>query len=115
MVGTLGFAGAGWLLVHLLGRADPDLTPTRQLLGRPQWDVVVACTLGIVVALVTILPVVARPDELVDSPDAVYHLNRIRLFLDTGDFSMLNPSFYPNGFHAWVATAMLEVGGPSSP
>ena len=59
------------------------------------------------IALVTILPAIGRPDELVDSPDAVYHLNRIALFLDTGNFSIANPTFYPNGFHAWIATSLL--------
>lgn len=112
IVSTLAFAGAGWLVARVLGAHDEDITPARRLLGRPRLDVVVACAIGIGIALVTILPVIARPDELVDSPDAVFHLNRIRLFLDTGDFSMLNPSFYPNGFHAWVATAMLGVGSP---
>ena len=48
-----------------------------------------------VLALVTILPAIGRPDELVDSPDAVYHLDRIRPFLETGNFSIVNPTFYP--------------------
>lgn len=112
IVSTLAFAGVGWLVARALGARDPNFTPARRLLGRPRLDVVAACAIGVGIALVTILPVIARPDELVDSPDAVFHLNRIRLFLDTGDFSMLNPSFYPNGFHAWVATAMLSIGGP---
>ena len=55
----------------------------------------------------TIVPAIGRPDELVDSPDAVYHLDRIRLFLETGNFSIVNPGFYPNGFHAWIATSLL--------
>ncbi len=112
VVSTLVVAGSGALLVRVLGDHDPEITQARRLLGRPQLDVVLACAIGIGLALVTMLPVIARPNELVDSPDAVYHLNRIRLFLDTGDFSMLNPSFYPNGFHAWVATAMLSISGP---
>ena len=62
--------------------------------------------------LVTILPAIGRPDELVDSPDAVYHLNRIRLFLDTGNFSIVHPTFYPNGFHAWIATGLQSGAAP---
>lgn len=68
--------------------------------------VAAAVAVGAVVAVVMIAPAIGRPDELVDSPDAVYHLDRIRLFLDTGNFSIVNHTFYPNGFHAWVATAL---------
>ncbi|HET7802235.1 MAG TPA: DUF6541 family protein [Humibacillus xanthopallidus] len=112
---TLLAFGAAWGVGLLVGRlparwagtAAPTVSPSRRLLGRPRPDVVGAIGMGIVVALVTILPAIGRPDELVDSPDAVYHLNRIALFLDTGNFSIANPTFYPNGFHAWVATSLL--------
>jgi hypothetical protein len=67
----------------------------------------VAVVIGGVLALATILPAMGRPDELVDSPDAVYHLSRIKTFLETGNFSIANPTFYPNGFHSWVATGLL--------
>ncbi len=103
---TLAFAGGGWLLTRL-ARRQPALSPGRRLLGRPHPDVAFASALGALLALATILPVVGRPDELVDSPDVVYHLDRIRLFLETGNFSLTNPSFYPNGFHAWVATGLM--------
>lgn len=106
VLATLAFATAAWLLVRAL-RRQPEISSVRRLLGRPQLDVVVASGLGVLLALGTMLPAIGRPDELVDSPDAVYHLNRIRLFLDTGDFSLTNPSFYPNGFHAWVATGLM--------
>jgi hypothetical protein len=110
VVSTLAFSGAAWLLARLLGRRfgyRSEVSPTRRLLGRPRLDVMGAAATGSVLALVTMLPVIGRPDELVDSPDAVYHLNRIRLFLETGDFSLTNPSFYPNGFHSWVATGLM--------
>jgi hypothetical protein len=110
VVSTLAFAGAAWLLARLLGRLGDyrsEVSPTRRLLGRPRLDVFGGAAIGSALALVTMLPVIGRPDELVDSPDAVYHLDRIRLFLDTGDFSLTNPSFYPNGFHAWVATGLM--------
>ena len=108
-------AGLGWLAVHAVGGHDPVLTPRRRLLGRPDPHVVVAIGLGVVIALVTILPAIGRPDELVDSPDAVYHLNRIRLFLDTGNFSIVHPTFYPNGFHAWIATGLQSGAAPVLP
>ena len=89
----------------------PATTPTsaraRRLLGRPRPDAVVAIAIGVGLALATILPAIGRPDELVDSPDAVYHLDRITTFLETGNFSIANPTFYPNGFHAWIATSLL--------
>ncbi|WP_353509773.1 DUF6541 family protein [Intrasporangium sp.] len=108
-------AGLGWLAVHAVGGHDPVLTPRRRLLGRPDSHAVVAIALGVVIALVTILPAIGRPDELVDSPDAVYHLNRIRLFLDTGNFSIAHPTFYPNGFHAWIATGLQTGAAPVLP
>ena len=113
-VTVVAFAVA-WGVGRLVGRLPerwagpeaPAVSPTRRLLGRPRPDVVGAIALGVLIALVTILPAIGRPDELVDSPDAVYHLNRIALFLDTGNFSIANPTFYPNGFHAWIATSLL--------
>lgn len=103
---TLAFAGGAWLLARL-PRRRPRVSPARRLLGRPQPDVAAAAALGALLAFATILPAIGRPDELVDSPDAVYHLDRIRLFLETGNFSLTNPSFYPSGFHAWVATGLM--------
>lgn len=100
------FAGMAWLVARRFGR-PAEVSPGRRLLGRPHPDAAAASAIGIALALATMLPVIGRPDELVDSPDAVYHLNRIRLFLDTGDFSLTNPSFYPNGFHAWVGTGLM--------
>jgi len=96
-----------WLGMRLFGRHDPELGAARRLLGRPRPDAVVAIAIGAVLALATILPAIGRPDELVDSPDAVYHLGRIKTFLETGNFSIANPTFYPNGFHSWIATSLL--------
>ncbi len=111
VVASVAAWGLGLLLGRLLQRwtdSDvPTVSPGRRLLGRPRPDVAVAIGLGVALALVTILPAIGRPDELVDSPDAVYHLNRIALFLDTGNFSIANPTFYPNGFHAWIATSLI--------
>ncbi|MDN5794992.1 MAG: hypothetical protein L0H79_04495 [Intrasporangium sp.] len=101
----------GWLARSRGGR-DPELHLKRRLFGRPRPDVVIACLVGVVLALVTILPAFGRPDSLVDSPDAVYHLNRIRTFIESGDVSLFNPAFYPNGFHAWVATGLMAFGTP---
>ena len=104
---TLVAVGVALLGMRLFGRHDPDLGTARRFLGRPRPDAVIAIGIGVVLALATILPAIGRPDELVDSPDAVYHLDRIRTFLETGNFSIVNPTFYPNGFHAWIATSLL--------
>lgn len=112
---TLVSAALAWVAVHAIWGHDPGLTRGRRLLGRPDRHVAAAVAIGVVIALVTILPAIGRPDELVDSPDAVYHLNRIRLFLDTGNFSIANPTFYPNGFHAWIATALQTDVAPVLP
>ncbi|MEW1954183.1 DUF6541 family protein [Terrabacter sp. NPDC080008] len=107
LVVTLVSVAVAWLARRLFGRHDTDLHPARRLLGRPRPDAVVAIAIGAVLALATILPAIGRPDQLVDSPDAVYHLGRIKTFLESGNFSIVNPTFYPNGFHAWVATGLL--------
>ena len=107
VVVTAGTVAAAWLGMRVFGHHDAELRPARRLLGRPRPDAVIAVAIGIVLALATILPAIGRPDELVDSPDAVYHLSRIKTFLETGNFSITNPTFYPNGFHAWVATGLL--------
>ncbi|ADU48785.1 hypothetical protein Intca_2276 [Intrasporangium calvum DSM 43043] len=106
-------AAGGWLVVRGLRAHDPVLTPKRRLLGRPDPHAALAIGIGVVIALATILPAIGRPDELVDSPDAVYHLNRIRLFLETGNFSIVHPTFYPNGFHAWIATGLQSGVAPA--
>ena len=104
---TALLVGVAWLVVRLVGQHDSGLTTSRRFLGRPRPDVAIAVALGAIVSLTLILPAIGSPDELVDSPDAVYHLNRIRLFLETGNFSIANPTFYPNGFHSWIATSLL--------
>ncbi len=107
VVVTAAAVGVAWAGMRLLGRGDPELGAARRLLGRPRPDAVAAIAIGAVLALATILPAMGRPDELVDSPDAVYHLGRIKTFLETGNFSIANPTFYPNGFHSWIATGLL--------
>lgn len=101
--------GLAGLVERRTGRREPVVAPARRLLGRPRPDAAVAIAIGVVLALATIVPTIGRPDELVDSPDAVYHLGRIRLFLETDNVSIAHNTFYPNGFHAWIATA-LESG-----
>ena len=108
MVVAFGLSvGVSRLVERRTGLAPaPGPLPTRRLFGRPRPDAALAIAIGVVIALLTIVPTLGRPDELVDSPDAVYHLDRIRLFLDTGNFSIANNTFYPNGLHAWIATAL---------
>ena len=104
---TAAAVAVALLVMRVIGRHDPDLGAARRFLGRPRPDAVVAILIGAALALATILPAIGRPDELVDSPDAVYHLDRIRTFLETGNLSIANPTFYPNGFHAWIATGLM--------
>ena len=112
VVASVAAWGLGLLLGRLLRRwtdrtsrrVSPGTPPARSTATRRRGR---HRDSGVALALVTILPAIGRPDELVDSPDAVYHLNRIALFLDTGNFSIANPTFYPNGFHAWIATSLI--------
>ncbi|HEX2706005.1 MAG TPA: DUF6541 family protein [Candidatus Lustribacter sp.] len=51
------------------------------------------------------------PDELVDSPDAVFHVNRLRVYLDGGNASSLLFG-YPSGFHDLAAIAIQVTHPP---
>ena len=67
---------------------------------------------GTGLVLAAVLPAIGRPGKLVDSTDAVAHLNRIRQFLDTGVFSSLGSASgpaYPSAFHDIAGTLALLV------
>lgn len=102
-------AAAGWLLlalgVGLLLRARWPRCAVREA-DRPRWPSVAGVGLGVAAVLSAAVPAMGSPHELVDSTDAVAHLNRIRAFLDTANFSSLRAPSYPSGFHDIAATAM---------
>ncbi|HEU4997944.1 MAG TPA: DUF6541 family protein [Lapillicoccus sp.] len=78
---------------------------------RTLWFAVAGVALGVLLALVAVLPGVGRPEEMVQSTDAVAHLNRIRRFLETGVFSSLgsaDQAAYPSAFHD-VAASLAQV------
>lgn len=85
---------------HGTGRAMPSDQPP--LCQTEILAVLVAAALTLTVAV----PALRSPEALVQSPDVVFHLNRIRLYSDTGTMSVTYPAFYPSAFHAWVATTM---------
>ena len=70
-------AGA-WVIGTLVGwgrrRRDPELGVRRWVLGHPRADIVVACLIGVVIALVTMLPAIQFSGLLMPvasmSPDA---------------------------------------------
>ncbi|HEX8972927.1 DUF6541 family protein [Oryzihumus sp.] len=63
--------------------------------------------LGAVMSLASSVPGMGTPDNLVDSPDVVFHLNRVRSMLSSGDTSSLGATgFYPSGFHDLAVTAL---------
>jgi Family of unknown function (DUF6541) len=78
---------------------------------RTSWFAFAGVSLGIVLVLLAVLPGLGRSDEMVQSTDAVAHLNRIRRFLETGVFSSLgspgHPA-YPSAFHD-VAGSLAQV------
>ena len=100
---------AGWVLlalgVGLLLRIWRPAPRTREP-RRTALLSAVGFGLGALAVLGSVLPAIQTPGELVDSTDAVAHLNRIRAFLDTGSFSSLGRPAYPSGFHDVAATAM---------
>ena len=102
-------AAAGWVLlalgVGLLLRARWPPSAVGEA-DRPRWPSVAGVGLGVAAVLAAAVPAMGSPHELVDSTDAVAHLNRIRAFLDTTNFSSLRAPSYPSGFHDIAATAM---------
>ncbi len=78
---------------------------------RSRWFAAAGCVVGTGLVLAAVLPAVGTPGELVDSTDAVAHLNRIRQFLDTGVFSSLGTvsgPAYPSAFHD-IAGTLAQV------
>lgn len=80
-----------------------------------------AMLIGLVVAAVALIPGWDRPDALSQTFDATFHYNAVRLAVDTGDASpfqvgtLIEPgaasSFYPGGWHAFVAL-VVQLGTP---
>lgn len=94
------------------------LRPAGTLAGhdplRSRWFAAAGCLVGAGLVLAATLPAIGTPGELVDSTDAVAHLNRIRQFLDTGVFSSLGSASgpaYPSAFHDVAGTLALLVPG----
>ena len=78
---------------------------------RTTWFALAGVAVGVLLVLVAALPGIQRPGEMVQSTDAVAHLNRIRRFLDTDVFSSWgspgHPA-YPSAFHD-VAGSLAQV------
>jgi len=103
-------AGAGQAARRWRGRPAPRGATSDPV--RSRWFAAGACTVGVGLVLSAVLPAIGRPGELVDSTDAVAHLNRIRQFLDTGVFSSLGSASgpaYPSAFHDIAGTVALIV------
>ncbi|HWU45208.1 MAG TPA: DUF6541 family protein [Humibacter sp.] len=119
LVVALPISLLGWLLRRWwLRRIAPARTPEW---GRP----LVASAIGIVVAGVVIgaslLQGIHSPEAIAQTPDVTFHLNSVRQILDTGDASTLAMNvasravttvFYPNAWHAIVASAVQLTGAP---
>ncbi len=95
-----------------VGRDDPDIP-------RPPDSAHLAAAgamlLGALLVAVPAALGMGSPDELVDSPDVIFHLSRIRQTLETGASSSFSGGqFYPGAFHS-IATAAVGLGAPADP
>ncbi len=107
--GRSGSAGRSVFPVFPVSPVFPGHDPLRS-----RWSAAAGCLVGSALVLAAALPAISTPDELVDSTDAVAHLNRVRQFLDTGVFSSLGSASgpaYPSAFHDVAGTLALLVPG----
>ncbi len=68
-----------------------------------------AYALGVLAIAIPAMSGMGDPGEIIDSPDSVFHLSRIRSILLTGDASSFAGPFYPSAFHEMV-TAGMQFG-----
>ena len=102
------------LLIRHLSRDRPDRSERAREPAHTSAFAAAGVLLGAVLVLAAVLPGIGSPDELVDSTDVAAHLNRIRRFLETGNFSFLAPDGrppYPRGFHDLAGTLAQGVAG----
>lgn len=103
--GVLLASGVVGVLVALLcGLAlrRKGATPRRSDPVRSRWFAGLGVAGGVLLVLAAVVPGIRSPGELVDSTDAVAHLNRLRRYLDDEVFSSLGTAghpAYPSGFH----------------
>lgn len=95
-----------------VGRDDPEIPRP------PNSAHLAAASAMILGALLVAVPAalgMGSPDELVDSPDVIFHLSRIQQTLETGASSSFSGGqFYPGAFHS-IATAAAALGAPADP
>lgn len=115
--------GVGWVLAALVGlllRRAPAAVSGGDADGRrlTAWGWV-ASALGLVAVSVPAMWGMGRPDGLPNQPDTLFHLNTIRLVLETGDGSSLHAGalhspagtgFYPAAFHDLVTVVVRLTG-----
>ena len=106
LAGILLAAVVGWLLRPAVARHRDGRDPRRT-----SWFCLLGAGVGGFAVLLAGMIGMRTPDELVDSTDAVAHLNRLRQYLTDGNFSSLGQpghAPYPSGFHD-VAGSLAQL------
>ena len=99
-------AALGWLLRDRFGPPAPRPRPRRI-----DYAAMVVAALTVVSLGAVLAHAMGTPTELVDSPDAVFHANRLRTYLEAGNASSLLIG-YPSAFHALGYLAVDLTGVP---
>lgn len=109
---TVAFAVLAWLFGRLAAHHSP--APLHRLTAPTPAQVRFALLVALALALLIGVPAVLAvhtPTEVIDSHDVVFHLNRLRTVLDSGNGSSLAYD-YPSAFHDLGALPVLAVGAP---
>lgn len=75
------------------------------------WCCIAAALLaGMITCIAVYLMCIGSPDAFVQNYDSAFHVNHLREFMDSGNYSSFSGGFYPSAWHAYVASIASATG-----